>query len=292
MKKKIEAILISVLLLAVSISGYVLAAEQTTETEGGTVNGTPDKYVEVNMESAAINYGTFTVNDQKAINERSDANGNYVIFDSLKYLTPAQNIIFNEGSSNSNIFAKITYLGESYPVVDGLNNQTWLFVKDTAGTGYVQNEITGTLSSGGGGVIMPGTVNEIGSYSNDFVFYTTADGGTTWTRATKTIYVALGDDGRLYVSDSNDLASASYYTAKGEVVNTPFLGNSFTETSTFPTLAGDTVTLDFGYLIEWDATPSSTHETFSTLVDLPMHAAYNHNWTWNLSIIVEFYSAV
>lgn len=242
------------------------------------------------MENNAINFGTFTVNDQKAINERTDASGKYVIFESLKLAT-AKNIIFNEGASNSNIFAKVSYTGETYPATTGLNNISWLFLKDTAGTGYVQSQITGSLVSGGGGVTMPSGVTEIGSFSANFIYYTTADSGVTWTRTSKTIYVALGDNSRLYVNDSAVMADNSYYTAKGSVVSTPFLGNNFAETSTFPTAAGNTVTLDFGYLMSWDITQSSTHETFSTLIDLPMHAAYNHNWTWNLSVIVEYYSA-
>lgn len=292
MLKKIKAILTAGLLFAVSITSYALAAEQTTETGSGTINGTPDKYVEIGMEDSTIDYGTFTVNDQKAVNTRTDANGKYVIFDSLKFLAPAQSIIFNEGSSNSNIFAKVTYTGETYPTTGGLSNNTWLFMKDTAATGYVQNQISGSLTSGGGGVTMPATVTEIGSFVTSFVFYTSADSGTTWTRNSKNIYVALGNNQRLYVSDSNILDTASYYTLKGDAVNTPFLGNYFTETSTFPTLVGDTVTLNYGYYMAWDATAASTHETFSTLIDLPMHAAYNHDWTWSLSIIVEYHSAV
>ncbi|MDF2542359.1 MAG: hypothetical protein K0S47_2077 [Herbinix sp.] len=292
MGKKIKAILTTAVLFIVICSSYALAAEQTTDTGNGTVNGTPDKFVEIAMEEDVINYGTFTVNDQQLVNDRSDVNGKYVIFDSLKYLSPAQSIVFNEGASNSNIFAKVTYTGENYPLTNGLNNTTWLFVKDTAATGYVQNEITGTLTSGGGGVTPPATVIEIGSFKQSVVFYTSTDGGTTWDRITKDIYVMLGNNGRLYVSDAADLSTASYYTAKGDAVNTPFLGNYFTETSTFPTLAGNNVTLNFGYKMDWDATQNNNQETFSTLVDLPMHAAYNHNWTWNLSIIVEFYSAV
>lgn len=292
MLKKMKAILTATVFMAVSISGYVLAAEQTTQTGTGTINGTPDKYVEIGMENSAINYGTFTVNDQKAVNTRTDANGKYVIFDSLKFLSTNKSIIFNEGASNSNIFAKVTYTGESYPTTGGLNDSTWLFLKDTAGTGYVQNEITGSLVSGAGGVTMPTGVTEIGSFISTFVYYTSADVGVTWTRSQKNIYVALGDNGRLYVSDSLDLSSAPYYTAKGDVVSTPFLANNFAETSTFPTAVGNTVTLDFGYMMTWDNIQANTHETFSTLVDLPMHAAYNHSWTWSLSVIVEYYSAV
>lgn len=292
MAKRLKAMLMAIVFLTVSVSSYALAAEQTTDTGTGTVNGTPDKYVELIMENNSIAYGTFTVNDQQAVNTRTDANGKYVIFDSLKFMIPAQSIVFNEGASNSNIFAKVTYTGETYPATGGLSNISWLFIKDTSGTGYVQTEVTGTLTSGGGGVTLPVGVTEIGSYVQTFVYYTTADGGTTWTRTTKNIYVALGSDSRLYVGDTADLTLASYYTAKGEAVSTPFLGNYFTETSTFPTAVGNSVTLDFGYLINWDATQANTHETFSTLIDLPMNAAYNHNWTWNLSIIAEYYSAV
>ncbi len=292
MLKKLKAIIAAIVLLVVSVSSYAFAAEQTTDTGTGTVNGTPDKYVEVNMEKSTISYGTFAVNDQQAVDTRTDADGKYVIFDSLKYMSPSQSIIFNEGASNSNIFAKLNYTGETYPASGGINNISWLFVKDTAATGYVQPQITGTLTSGGGGVNMPATVTEIGSFSKTFIYYTTSDGGNTWTRNSKTIYVALGSDHNLYVGDTADLSTASYYTAKGEVINTPFYGNYFAETSTFPTAENDTVTLDFGYMINWDATQASTHETFSTLVDLPMHAAFNHNWTWNLSVIVEYYSAV
>lgn len=290
MLRKMKAVLLAALFFAVSVSGYAMAAEQSTDTGTGTISGTPDKYVEIQMENSAINFGTFTVNDQKAINQRTDANGKYVIFDSLK-LAAGKNIIFNEGASNSNIFAKVTYTGETYPATGGLNNIAWMFLKDQAGTGYVQNEITGSLTSGGGGVTMPSGVTEIGSYSAAFIYYTTADSGATWTRASKTIYVALGDNSRLYVNDNAVLSDSIYYTAKGGVVSTPFLGNNIAETSTFPTAVGNTVTLDFGYMINWDSTQANTHETFSTLIDLPMNAPYNHNWTWNLSAIVEYYSA-
>lgn len=293
MIKKIKAVLAAALLFTVSVSSFALAAEQTSDTESGTVDGTPDKYVEAIMEDSTINFGTFTVNNQKAANEREDANGKYVIFESISDLSPAQNIIFNEGASNSNIFAKVTYTGETYPATGGLSNSTWLFFKDTAATYYVQSQITGTLTSGGGGVTMPGTVTEVGSYVTSVIYYSSIDSGITWTRASKNIYVALGSDARLYISDSADLSAAPYCVAKGEAVQATFLGNNyFAETSTFPTGAGVAATFDFGYYIAWDNQQSNTHETFSALVDLPMHAAYNHNWTWNLSVIVEYFSAV
>lgn len=290
MRKKINVILMSIILFAFPITCVALAAEQTTDTGSGTVNGNPDKYVEIIMENNTLNYSTLKVNDQKSVDYRTDADGKYVIFDSLQYLSSNKSIIFNEGASNSNIFAKVTYTDDTYPAVNGLSNLTWLFFKDTAATNYVQNEISGTLTTGGGGVTMPTDVTEIGSFSKTFVYYTSS--ASVWSRNSKTIYVALGNNGRLYVGDTADLSTASYYTVKGEVVSTPFYGNYFTEASTFPTAINDTVTLDFGYMMNWDNVQSSTHETFSALIDLPMHAAFNHNWTWNLSIIVEFFSEV
>lgn len=290
MRKKINAILMSIILFSFPIACVALAAEQTTDTGTGTVNGNPDKYVEIIMENNALNYGTLKVNDQKSVDYRTDANGKYVIFDSLQYLSSNKSIIFNEGASNSNIFAKVTYTGENYPATNGLSNAAWLFFKDSAATNYVQNEISGALTVGGGGVTLPATVTEVGSFSKTFVYYTSS--ASVWSKNSKTIYVALGSDARLYVGDTADLSTASYYTAKGEAVSTPFYGNYFTEASTFPTAVNDTVTLDFGYMINWDNVQASTHETFSALIDLPMHAAFSHNWTWNLSIIVEFFSAV
>lgn len=268
-------------------------AEQSTDSQNATVNGTPDKYVEVVMENSTINFGTLNFSSQEIANSRTDVNGKYVIFESQYDLSPAQNIAFNEGASNANIFEKTTYTGQTYPAVTGLNSSTWLFFKDAAASGYIQSQITGTLTVGGAGAVtLPTGITEVGSYASNFVYYTSADSGLTWTRNTKTIYVALGDDTKLYVGDTLDLSAASFYTQKGDVVSTPFLGNNMTESSTFPTAVGQTATLDFGYYIAWDAVQNNTTESFYSLIDLPMNAAYNHDWTWNLTITGEYKSAV
>lgn len=294
MIKKSKKIIVFVFTIIFTIVfSCILYADQPTDTGGGTIDGTPDKYVEVVMTDSVINFGTLNISAQEIANSRSDVNGKYVIFDSEYDLTPGQSIDFNEGASNSNIFVKATYTGEIYPAGTGLTSTNWLFFKDTAATGYIQSQITGTLTVGGAGAItLPVGVTEVGSYSSTFIYYTTADAGVTWIRNNKTVYVALGDDARLYVGEALDLSTASYYSAKGDAVNTPFLGNYMTESSTFPTAVGQTATLDFGYYIAWDATQGNATKSFYTLIDLPMHVAYNHTWTWNLTITGEFKSAV
>lgn len=289
--KKIIVLMISLILTV--IFTHISYADQPTDTGSGTVNGTPDKYVEVVMENSTINFGTLNISEQELSYKRTDANGKYVIFASEYDLTPAQSIDFNEGASNSNIFIKATYTGQVYPAGTGLDSSTWLFFKDVAATDYIQTQVTGTLTAGGAGAItLPAGVTEIGSYSSTFIYYSTADAGVTWTGNSKTIYVALGDNARLYVGDTLDLSTASYYSEKGDVVSTPFLGNNMTESSTFPTAVGQTATLDFGYYTPWDSIQGNTTDSFYTLIDLPMHAAYNHDWTWNLTITSEYKSAV
>lgn len=262
-------------------------AEQTSDTGSATQTGNPDAFVEILVNDDTISYGTLNISGQT--NTRNDGSSDYVIFESENDLTN-DSIAFDEGATNSNLFAKITYTGETFPVSNGLDNTDWLFLRDSSGTGYIQSQISGTLTNGGGGVTMPGGVTEIGSFSDTLVYYTTADAGTTWTRDTKTIYVALGDNGRLYVDDSADLASAEYVTAKGEATDDAFFANNVVITSTFPTSADDTVTLDFGYYIAWDATQGNADKAVYSLIDIPKHAATGHNWTWNLTIANEYQS--
>ncbi|OJU08013.1 MAG: hypothetical protein BGN88_01525 [Clostridiales bacterium 43-6] len=291
-KKSKKLIVLSFTLVFLMIFSSVAYADQPTDTGSGTIDGTPDKYVEVVMDDSTINFGTLNISQQEIANSRTDANGKYVIFESQYDLTPGQSIDFNEGASNSNIFVKATYTGQTYPV-GGLTSTSWLFFKDTAATGYIQSQVTGTLTAGGAGAVtLPAGVTEGGSYSTAFVYYTTADAGVTWSRNSKTIYVALGDNARLYVGDALDLSTADYYSEKGDAVDTPFYGNNMTESSTFPTAVGQTATLDFGYYIPWDATQGNAAQSFYALIDLPMHAAYDHNWTWNLTLTGEFKSAV
>lgn len=289
-RKKIIALLCSITLCSVLTLSSVVNADQPTGTAGATQSGTPDKYVEVIATDNTISYGTLNISQQASDNSRTSGGTKYVIFDSQYDLGTPDSIVFNEGATNSNAFYKITYTGESYPLVGGLDNTSWLFLRDTSGTGYIQSQITGTLTNGGGGVTMPGGVTEVGSYSTSLIYYTTADAGATWTRNTKTIYVALGDNGRLYVGSAADLSTAEYVTAKGATVSTAFNGNNMALSTTFPTAVSDTVTFDFGYYVAWDSTQSNAVKTLYTLVDMPQHAATAHNWQWNLTITGEYQS--
>ncbi|HEY9060812.1 MAG TPA: hypothetical protein VIO64_09975 [Pseudobacteroides sp.] len=269
----------------------LINAEQLTDTGSGTLTGNPDAFVDVVVSDNTISYGTLNISAQGLANARTDGGTEYVIFESQTDITN-DSIAFDEGATNSNSFYKVTSSGETYPLVGGLNNTNWIFLKDaTSGTAYVKPQITGNLTNGGGGVTMPSGVNEVGSLSSELIYYTSADAGVTWSRNTKTVYIALGDDGRLYVDDAAALtASSQYITAKGGQTDDAFLGNNMVLSSTFPTLATDPVTLDFGYYSAWDATQGNGDKSFYALVDMPKHAATGHNWTWNFTITGEYHS--
>lgn len=289
MNKSKLKILVTVVVSLILVFPINSIAEQTSESGSGSQTANPDSFVEVVVNDNTINYGSLNILTQASANGRTDGSSDFVIFESENDI--ADSISFDEGATNSNLFSKIAYTGETYPVGTGLDNTNWLFFKDaTAGTGYIESQITGTLTNGGGSVTMPGVVNEVGSYSTELIYYTTADVGATWTRNTKTVYVALGDDGNLYVDDVADLSSAEYITDKGSSTSDAFLDNNMVLSTAFPTAVDDTVTLDFGYYIDWDSTQGNADKTFYTLIDIPKHAATNHAWTWNLTISNEYHS--
>lgn len=287
MNKRLLCLSASAIIAIVLTLTPLAYAEQTNDTGSATQTGNPDAFVEVIVNDDTISYGTLNISGQT--NTRNDGSSDYVIFESEKDLAN-DSIGFDEGATNSNLYTKITYTGETFPASNGLDNTDWLFLRDSSGTGYIKSQINGTLSSGSGGVTMPGGVTEVGSFTDTLVYYTTADDGDTWSRNTKTIYVALGDNGRLYVDDSSDLASAEYVTAKGQAISDAFFANNVVITSTFPTTVDNEVILDFGYYIGWDATQGNADKSVYTLIDIPKHAATGHNWTWNLTIANEYQS--
>lgn len=280
----------AVTLSAILTVPKVVFADQPTDTVGATQSGTPDKYVEVIATDTTISYGTLNISDQAAANGRTDSGTKYVIFESEYDLGSPDPIVFNEGATNSNAFYKMTSAGETYPVSGGLDNSSWLFLRDSSGTGYMKSQVTGTLTNGGGSVTMPGGVTEVGSYSTTEIYYTSSDANATWDRLSKTIYVALGDDNKLYVGSAADLSTAEFVTEKGAAVSAAFNDNTMVLSTTFPTQVSDTATFDFGWYIAWDSTQGNASKTMYTLIDMPQHAATQHNWQWNLTITGEYQS--
>jgi hypothetical protein len=270
--------------------GQIAFAEQPSDTGTGTVNSNPDIYVDTVITDDTISFGTLNISQQGLANPRTDGSTEYAIFESQKDLGSPDSITLDEGATNSNSFYKVTYTGETFPSSGGLDNTDWLFLSNSTGTGYIESNITGTLTNNGGSVTMPVGVTEVGSFSDELIYYTSSNEGTTWNRATKTIYVALGDNGRLYVGDTADLTSSDYLEAKGSSVDNAFFGNDMVLSSEFPTIANDSVSLDFGWYIPWDSTQGNSDKSFYTLIDMPKHAATGHDWTWNLTINGEYHS--
>jgi len=306
---------ITLIIILVSVLALVTSpafAQQTSDTGTGTTTGTAETFVEVVVNDGTVSFGTFAVTTQG--NTRTAAGVNYVIFESEnEATTPPDSAAIDEGATNSNAFYYVTYTGETYPATGGLTNTDWLFLMDTANTldthgYYVVSQITGNLTAGGGGItdvddVTAGTqftanVTEVGSYSATLTYYSSTD-GTTWTRATKTIYVGLGDDNNLYVdddpkldpTDTTDTTQVETITAKGDQVTNAFLGNKFVLTTAFPAAAGDTVTFDLGWYVAWDSTQGNADKSIYALVDLPKHAAAAHAWTWNLTFHGEYHSS-
>lgn len=284
MNRKIRSIFMTVTILVFSLTGMTSLA---ADSQDGTISGTPDAYVEIVMPDNAISFGALDIAAQITANSRTAADTKYVIFESQHDLTPPDNIEINEGASNCNLFVKSTIAGETFL---GINNVSWLFLKGTADSAYVMPQISGTLTSGGGGVTLPVGVAEIGSSATSYVTYTSADAGVTWTRNTGTLYMALGDDANLYVGTGADLSGVTtIYTAKGQALSS-LLGSSYVLSSTFPAAVGATVTLNFGYAIAWDATQNNAVKDIYCLIDMPAHAASGHSWTWTLTTTGEFVS--
>jgi len=298
--KRVAAFRTGVLALALCLAFTLpVSAEQTNDTAGGTQTATPDTFVEVVAGDTSIGFGTLNISDQT--NTRTVSGVTYAIFESINdAASPLDGIAFDEGATNSNAYYYITYTGETYPASGGLDNTNWIFFKDQSNSDnvFVASRIEGTLTSGGGGVTLPAGVTEVGSFSAEFVEYTATGGDTDWTRTTATIYVALGDNGNLYVDDDanldpdevGDSTAVEMMTAKGDQAANAFGGNPFTLTSTFPTQANDTVMLDFGWYVAWDSTQGNADKQLYTLVDLPKHAAANHAWTWNATINAAYHS--
>ena len=290
---KIKNILGLATTMALTLSltlGQVAFAAQPSDTEGGTVNSSPDIYVDTVITDDTISFGTLNISQQGQANSRNSGSTEYVIFESRNDLSSPDSITLNEGATNSNSFYKITYSGETFPSSGGLDNTDWLFFSNSTGTAYIESKITGTLNNSGGSITMPDGVTEIGSFSDELIYYTSSDEGDTWNRDTKTIYVALGDNGRLYVGDSSNLASSDYLEAKGSSVDNAFFGNNMVLSSEFPTLANDSVSLNFGWYTPWDSTQGNSNKSFFTLIDMPKHAATGHDWTWDLNITGEYHS--
>ncbi|HEY9061448.1 MAG TPA: hypothetical protein VIO64_13220 [Pseudobacteroides sp.] len=63
-------------------------------------------------------------------------------------------------------------------------------------------------------------------------------------------------------------ASSQYITAKGGQTDDAFLGNNMVLSSTFPAMATDAVTLDFGYYAAWDATQGNGDKSFFALAEI------------------------
>jgi hypothetical protein len=311
-KTALPATLIVMLLLSMLLVGVIptAMAQQTSDSTTASSTGTPETFVEVVGVDTSIAFGTFAIATQT--NTRSAAGVNYVIFESEnEATTPPDSATLDEGATNANAFYYITYTGETYPATGGLDNTNWIYFMDTANTldtygYYVNSQITGTLSLGGGGItdadgVTAGTqitagVDEVGSYSATLTVWSSTD-GTTWTMSTQTIYVALGTDNKLYVDDDanldptqTDSTQVETITAKGDQVTNAFKGNKFVLTSAFPTAAGQTATFDFGWYIPWDSTQGDDDKSFYVLVDVPKHAAANHQWTWTITMHGEYHS--
>ncbi len=292
-KKLIGILAVAAMTFSIMFSSLAKAADDPTDTGTGTLSGNPDIYVDVVVDPSydEIGFGALDIAGNANPTDHGDGNS-YLAFESKSDLADKY-ISFDEGATNSNLFQKVTFTGETFPTVGGLDNSNWLFLSSNPGTNtaYIQSQITGTLTLNGGGVTMPvGDGTEIGSFSKELVYYTTADAGATWSRNTKTIYIALSNTGKLYVDDTADLASAEFITLKGDDVSDAFQGNSMVLSTSFPTAVSDTVTFDFGYYTAWDSTQGNGDKTFYTLVDMPKHAATGHDWTWNLTITGEYHS--
>jgi len=274
-----------VLVLAVAMS---LPAQAVTGS--ATITATSATFTDVDVTDSTIIFSNLDLSG--AGDDETVGVDECRIFDSENEATTADDsIAFTEGATNANAFYYVTYTGETYL---GLDNTNWLFLKDTANTldtygYYVESQVTDTLTFGGGGVTMPGGVNEIGSYTDTLIYYSSAD-GDIWTRATKTIYVALGDDANLYVDDDSDLTDAETIDEKGDEVSNAFQGNKFVLTSDFPAGAGDIATFDFGWYAAWDGIPGNADHSFYALLDMPKHAAAGHIWDWDITVHGEYHS--